>query len=78
MEKIIKAFEEEFDSIHCVCFVMKASINKVTSKQNYIFQRFMELFGKDVAKNFVFIFTLGDSAEPTVLESVMDKKEGFG
>lgn len=57
---------------------MKASINRVTTFQKYIFQSVMDLFGKDVAKNFVFIFTFGDTAEPAVLKSVMDNKDGFG
>jgi hypothetical protein len=51
---------------------MKASINRVTTFQKYIFQSVMNLFGKDVAKNFVFIFTFGDTAEPAVLKSVME------
>jgi hypothetical protein len=51
---------------------MKASINRVTTFQKYIFQSVMDLFGKDVAKNFVFIFTFGDTAEPAVLKSVME------
>lgn len=33
----------------------------------------MDLFGKDIAKNFCFIFTFSDSGDPQVLEAVKDK-----
>jgi hypothetical protein len=38
----------------------------------------MDLFHKKIASNFVFIFTFSDSGKPLVLNSVMDKKLGFG
>lgn len=38
----------------------------------------MDIFAKEIAPNFVFIFTFSDSGKPQVLESVMDKQYGFG
>ncbi len=38
----------------------------------------MDLFNKNIAPNFVFIFTFSDSGKPQVLESVQDKTYGFG
>lgn len=38
----------------------------------------MDLFGKDIAKNFCFIFTFNDSGKPLALEAVQDQKYGFG
>lgn len=57
---------------------MKASINRVTAFQRYVFHSVMDLFEKEIAKNFVFIFTFSNSGKPQVLESVMDKENGFG
>lgn len=38
----------------------------------------MDLFGKDIAPNFVFIFTFSDSGVPQVLQFVKDPLNGFG
>lgn len=57
---------------------MKASTIRVTSYQTYVFQSIMDLFSKDIAPNFVFIFTFSDSGKPKVLEAVQDQKDGFG
>lgn len=57
---------------------MKASINRVTVLQQYVFQNVIDLFDKEIARNFVFIFTFSDSGKPQVLESVMDNEIGFG
>lgn len=53
-------------------------MNRVTSFQKYVFQSVMDLFGKDIAKNFCFIFTFKDSGFPPALEAVQDKNYGFG
>ena len=77
--KMISAkFKKDIDCIHSVLFVMKASTTRVTSYQQYVFQSVMDLFDKQIAPNFVFIFTFSDSGKPQVLPSVMDKKYGFG
>ena len=57
---------------------MKASNTRVTHYQQYVFQSIMDLFNKDIAPNFVFIFTFSDSGKPQVLASVMEKQYGFG
>ena len=38
----------------------------------------MDLFNKDIAPNFVFIFTFSDSGKSQALQSVMDPQFGFG
>jgi len=57
---------------------MKSSTTRVTAYQRYVFQSIMDLFSKDIAPNFVFIFTFSDAGKPQVLESVQDKEYGFG
>ena len=51
---------------------MKASTTRVTAYQRYVFQSIMDLFNKDIAPNFVFIFTFSDGGKPQVLQSVQD------
>lgn len=57
---------------------MKASTTRVTAFEKYVFQSIMDLFNKDIAPNFVFIFTFSDSGIPQVLQSVKDPQYGFG
>lgn len=78
VKKIENLFRTKIDEIHCVLFVMKASTNRVTAFQHYVFQSVMDIFGKDIAKNFVFVFTFSDSGKPLVLDSVKEKSKGFG
>ena len=49
---------------------MKASTTRVTPYQSYVIQNIMDLFSKDIAPNFVFIFTFSDSGKPQVLQAV--------
>lgn len=39
-------FKKDIDCIHSVLFVMKASTNRVTTYQRYVFQSVMDLFDK--------------------------------
>lgn len=57
---------------------MKASTTRVTAYQTYVFQSIMDLFSKDIAPNFVFIFTFSDSGKPQVLPAVQNEENGFG
>ncbi len=54
-------FKNDLDVVHSILFVMKSSNNRVTDFQKYIFQSIMDLFNKDIAPNFLFIFTFSDS-----------------
>lgn len=58
--------------------VMKSSTTRVTSFQRYVFQNILDLFGKDIAPNFTFVFTFSDSGRPEALGPVQDKQYGFG
>jgi GTP-binding protein EngB required for normal cell division len=78
MKMIANKFKNDIDEIHSILFVMKASVTRVTTYQQYVFQSVMDLFDKKIAPNFVFIFTFSDSGKPQVLPSVMDSKYGFG
>jgi hypothetical protein len=46
---------------------------------NSIFQNTLELFGKDIAPNFIFVFTFSEFKQPTAaLEAVQNKEICFG
>lgn len=75
---IRKLFKDQIDEIHCVLFVLKCSVNKITTFQQYVFQTIMDLFGKDIAKNILFVFTFSDSGKPLVYNVIENPEKGFG
>ncbi|KAL1277092.1 hypothetical protein QQF64_023765 [Cirrhinus molitorella] len=50
--------------IHAVCLVIKATQNRLSDRQTYIFDAVQSLFGRDVAKNIVLLFTHSDGKRP--------------
>ncbi|XDV19376.1 hypothetical protein PO909_024860, partial [Leuciscus waleckii] len=66
-ENLTRLFSAE-DGIHyidAVCFVMKASQNRLSDKEHYIFHSVLSLFGRDIENNIVFILTQSDGGPPT-------------
>ncbi|XP_058626448.1 uncharacterized protein LOC131537172 isoform X2 [Onychostoma macrolepis] len=66
-EYLIRLFSDE-DGIHnidVVCLVMKASQNRLSDKEFYIFHSVLSLFGRDIEENIVFLFTHSDGGPPT-------------
>lgn len=71
--------KKEINEIHGVLLVMKYSASKATKLQNYIFQRVTELFGKDIASNFMFVLTFYDSTNNSpILDFLQNEEKGFG
>ncbi len=75
-QKITKQIHEFFssprgiDHIDAVCFVVQASLARLTHTQNYIFDSILSIFGKDIAENIVVMVTFADGKKPPVLEAV--------
>ncbi|XP_045068108.1 uncharacterized protein LOC123482944 [Coregonus clupeaformis] len=66
-EKLLELFRST-DGIHefdAVCLVVKASENRLSERQKYIFDAVLSLFGKDMVKNIVALITHSDGGEPT-------------
>uniref|UniRef100_A0A672M144 AAA+ ATPase domain-containing protein n=1 Tax=Sinocyclocheilus grahami TaxID=75366 RepID=A0A672M144_SINGR len=66
-EYLMRLFSDE-DGIHyidAVCFVMKASQNRLSEKEFYIFHSVLSLFGRDIEENIVFLLTYSDAGPPT-------------
>ncbi|KAK7171233.1 hypothetical protein R3I94_001234 [Phoxinus phoxinus] len=67
-EYLTRLFSDEDDGIHyidAVCFVMKASQNRLTGKELYIFHSVLSLLSRDIENNIVFIITHSDGLPPT-------------
>ena len=54
-------------SITYVCFVIQASVIRLTLNQRYIYNCFLDLFGDDVKSNFI-KFTFCDGSKPFLLD----------
>lgn len=65
--KIKDAFMNELNSINIICFVVKSSDTRLTSHQNYIFSSVISLFGNDIKKNFITLFTFYDGSKPSAI-----------
>ncbi|RXN10949.1 hypothetical protein ROHU_009384 [Labeo rohita] len=48
---------EVINEIHAVCLVIKATQNRLSDRQLYIFNAVQSLFGRDTAENIVLLFT---------------------
>ncbi|XP_039635417.1 septin-1-like [Perca fluviatilis] len=66
MERLFDLFRSE-DGVHeinAVGLVMKASENRLSDRQRYIFDSMVSLFGKDMEKNIVALITHSDGRTP--------------
>ncbi|KAA0721726.1 hypothetical protein E1301_Tti014301 [Triplophysa tibetana] len=79
-QKITKQIQEFFsqpggiDQIDAVCFVVQASLARLTHTQQYIFDSILSIFGKDIADNIIMMVTFADGNKPPVLEAIKVSK----
>ncbi len=79
-QKIIAQIREFFsarggiDCINAVCFVVQASLARLTHTQKYIFDSILSIFGKDIAENILMMVTFADGKKPLVLEAIKVSK----
>ncbi|XP_061079409.1 uncharacterized protein LOC133114227 isoform X2 [Conger conger] len=71
-QNIMKLFKAEsgVDQIDAVCLVVKASQNRLTDTQVYIFDAILSLFGKDIEHNIMALITFSDGGRPGALEAI--------
>ena len=55
------------DFCHAICFVVKASANRLTDIQKYIIDRVLLFFGKEAIDNIFTLVTYADDNEPDVI-----------
>ncbi|KAI4887010.1 hypothetical protein NFI96_021594 [Prochilodus magdalenae] len=61
--------------LDAVCLVLKASQNRISDRQRYIFESVLSLFGKDIEDIIVLCITHSDGGPPTnVLEAIKKEK----
>ncbi|XP_063814161.1 uncharacterized protein LOC135054769 [Pseudophryne corroboree] len=60
------------DQIDAVCFVVQASLARLTHTQKYIFNTVFSIFGKDIRDNILILINFSDGAKPPVLEAIKD------
>ncbi|XP_067249250.1 uncharacterized protein [Chanodichthys erythropterus] len=79
-QKITKMIQEFFsarggiDRIDAMCFVVQASLARLTPTQKYIFDSILSIFGKDIAENILVLVTFADGKTPPVLEAIKVSK----
>ncbi|XP_055486238.1 uncharacterized protein LOC129693447 [Leucoraja erinacea] len=56
------------DQIDAVCFVVQASLARLTYTQKYVFDSILSMFGKDIAENIHIMVTFADGQPPPVLD----------
>uniref|UniRef100_A0A4W5L4S9 Fibronectin type-III domain-containing protein n=1 Tax=Hucho hucho TaxID=62062 RepID=A0A4W5L4S9_9TELE len=58
------------DHIDAVCFVVQASLARLSANQKYIFDSILSIFGKDVADNILMLVTFADGKDIAALEAI--------
>ena len=62
----------KISKINAICLVVQSFNVKLTLNQKYIFQSVMNLFGKNVAENFIVMFTFADGGKIQVIDSLLN------
>ena len=75
----IKNFLESsiINTINAVCLIMKAQENRVHKRVKYVLDKLLSLFGKDIMKNMVIIFTHASTGEIEALKVLNSSESPF-
>ncbi len=76
-EEISNTFKNKIDIINAICFVAKSSGNRLSSREEYIYNKVLNLFGNDIKENFVFMLTFCDANKPSIIKSLESDKSLF-
>ena len=72
INKLVDFLKNECSEIHAILFILKSSTNRLTPFQISIFNKMMNLFGKDAEQNFTVLFTFKDYGKSSALESIKE------
>jgi len=71
---IVEEFKYLFDNvltdIDAICFVVRASDNRLDAQQTYVFNNILNLWGKDVLDNIFVLMTFADGGTPNCLDGL--------
>ena len=76
-ELIKQKFESEIDTINAICFVAQSSNARLTVNQRYIFDSIINLFGNDIAENFIVMMTFCDGQDPQLKDALISKESNL-
>ncbi|KAM9163427.1 uncharacterized protein ACDP82_001186 [Pangshura tecta] len=62
------------DQIDAVCFVVQASLARLTHAQKYVFDSVLSIFGKDIKDNIQILITFADGQTPPVLQAINESE----
>ncbi|OCT75311.1 hypothetical protein XELAEV_18030489mg [Xenopus laevis] len=74
MEKLKECFSSMWgiNHINGIYFVVKASTNRLTISQTYVFNSVLSLFGRDIKDNIQICATFADAKKPKVLQALIE------
>ena len=58
------------DHVDAICFMAQAGNPRLTPTQQYVFDRILAMFGKDIKKNILVLFTFADGQKPQALSAM--------
>ncbi|XP_067033108.1 uncharacterized protein [Acropora muricata] len=75
-EQIRKFFKTKgsagIDHVDAICFIAQAGNPRLTPTQQYVFDRILAMFGKDIKKNILVLFTFADGQKPQALSAMLE------
>ena len=77
LDKIEDTLRKKIDNLNAICFVVQSSNTRLTVFQKYIFNSIMNLFGDDIAENFIAMITFFDGGKIAIYDDLLEKGSGF-
>ncbi|CAB9498683.1 Septin [Seminavis robusta] len=74
VDQIRQFFMAEINYLHAVCLVVKGTETKLDSKNRWIFDQVLSLFGKDIREIITLLMTFSDAAEPPAMTVINDAR----
>jgi len=68
--KIRSYITNNCSNIHAICFVIKASVNRLTAVQQYVSEKILASFSADAAKNIYILMTFADGSHSQAIEAL--------
>ena len=59
------------DHVDAICFMAQAGNPRLTLTQQYVFDRILAMFGKDIKENLLVLFTFADGQKPQALSAML-------
>ena len=59
------------DHVDAICFMAQAGNPRLTPTQQYVFDRILAMFGKDIKRNVLVLFTFADGQKPQALSAML-------